>query len=389
MTYLSRTAKLGIAAEPTDATYAVPQFTIPFERGTRFSDHIIQLHDNTVRASDADLQDVQQGPYWTDWTISTLGYPDWAGWLLRAMIGPDQCAPGVATTFAAGCAAGATSVLLAAAPPSGSVLMLGTGTTLEYAQAGTPTGTGPYTVPVAGPYGLLHQHAAGDPVQSQATHMFQQNRPLGVPWPSYSLTTDDGVETLGWPGCILGKLQARISDTGWLRFTATYSGYPPLSEATFTENEPAAQPPAGWGWQVTTAGGSSTRGKTLDLSLSRVLDIVPCLNGQQSPYVIATGPMRTSGTYSAIFDTTADLDLYRQAIQEPAVWTFTQPVLQGGSSLTLTLSRSAWTKGTVSLEDTYVTADFSLAGVANVTDSPHSGVASATLVNYVQTPYGP
>ena len=199
MTYLSRTARLGIAAETTDATWTAPSFTVPFEQGTRWRDHITQLHDTTIRASDVvEDQAIAQGHYWTDWTLNTLAYADWAGWLFRAMIGPDTYTPGLATTFAAGSNPGAKTISLTAAPPAGAVLQLGTGATLEYAQAGTPSGAGPYTVPVAAPaVGLRWAHAAGQAAQSQASHLFQQNRTVGQPWPSYSLTTDDGVETLG------------------------------------------------------------------------------------------------------------------------------------------------------------------------------------------------
>ena len=73
MTYsvLSATAKLGIAAEAADNVYAVPAFTVPFMPGTRYRSAITQLMDNTRRGIDADLQDIQQGPYWSDWTITT------------------------------------------------------------------------------------------------------------------------------------------------------------------------------------------------------------------------------------------------------------------------------------------------------------------------------
>src|SRR5579859_1244835 len=99
MTYLSRTAKLGIAAEATPAGYLAPQFTIPF-LSARFNDAITQLLDRTVRNTDTDLQDIRQGPYWSDWAITTDAYPDWAGWLYRAITGPDTFTAGVATTFA-------------------------------------------------------------------------------------------------------------------------------------------------------------------------------------------------------------------------------------------------------------------------------------------------
>jgi hypothetical protein len=387
---LSSNAKLGIAAEPATAVYEVPTFTVPFASGTRYRSAITQLYDTTIRARDTDIQDIQQGHYWSDWTLAAEAYPDWAGWLFRAMIGPDAVTPGTVTTFTQASAPGASSVLLAAAPPANAVLQLGSGATLEYAQAGTPTGTGPYLVPVTQPAGgLQYAHAAGDPAQSQARHLFQQDRTGTTVWPSYSLTTDDGVDQLGWPGCFPGRVRLQVQDSGYARLVSDWSGWPPETVATFPEAQSNAQPFAGWSWAITTAGGTSTRGMSLDLALTRPLDIVLTCDGSQAPYVISPGAMRVNGAYKAIYDTPADLNLYRQAIQEPAIWTLTQPALLGGASISVTLSLSGWTAGAVSLEEQYVTADFKLSGIANPADSPSYGVSSVVLTNFTQAPYGP
>ncbi len=382
---LSATAKLGIASEVTDATYEVPSFTVPFSTGTRYQSTITQLYDRTVRATDTDTVDIQQGPYWSTWTIAAQAYPDWAGWLYRAMIGPDQFTAGTVTTFAQAATPGANAVYLAAAPPAGSVLQLGSGATLEYAQAGTPSGAGPCLVPLTS--GLQYAHPSGDSAQSQASHLFQQNRIQGNPWPSYSLTTDDGVDVLGWPGCCLGKVRLLVQPSGYARLLSDWNGFPPQGVSTFAEDQSGAQPWAGWSWGITTAGGTSTRGTSLDLALSRKLDIIPACNGFQGPLLIAPGPMRASGQYSAIYDTPADLQLYREAIQDPAVWTLTQPVSQGGASIAVTLSLSGWTQGDVSLEEQYVSASYRLSGIANVTDSPETGVASVVLRNFWNQSY--
>lgn len=387
MTYLSRMARLGIAAETQTAAYAAPSFTIPFLPGaTRFADVITQLHDRTVRATDTDEQAIAQGHYVSDWTVTSSCYPDWAGWLYRAAVGPDQFTPGTVTTLTAQAQPGATSVSLEASVAAGAVLALGTGDTLEYAQAGTPSGSGPYTVPLA--TALRYAHPASDTAQTPATHLFQQNRPLTTAWPTYSLSSYDGPETLGWPGCTLGSARLRVPADGYATLASTWKGWPPAAAAEFAEAQSGAQPMAGWGWTVTSAGGSSTRGVTLDLALTRVLNPVLAL-GSQGPLVIATGPMRAEGSYRAIFDTAADLDLYRQAIQEPAVFTVAQPVSQGGCSITVTLSASGWVMGAVSLGETYVVADFRLSGIANAADSPLMGTASVVVTNYVNAAYGP
>lgn len=390
MTYsvLSATAKLGIAAETSDSDYVVPSFTIPFMSGTRYRSMITQLYDRTCRANDTDTVDIQQGPIWSDWTVTTEAYADWAGWLYRAMIGPDQFTPGTVTTFAEPAAPGAKAFYLAAAPPANAVLQLGTGATTEYAQAGTPAGSGPYLVPVTSPAsGLLYEHLTGDSAQSRATHLFEQNRVVGAPWPSYSLTTDDGVDQLGWPGCCLSRVRLQVAASGYAKLVSDWTGFPPAAVATFAESESAAQPFAGWSWGITTAGGASTRGVSLDLALARKLQVNSCCNGYQEPYGILPGPMRASGAYKAIYDTAADMQLYRAAIQEPAVWTLAQPALQGGASIAVTLSLSGWTQGAVSLEEQYVSASYRLSGIANTADSPHTGVSSVALVNYWQQSY--
>ena len=236
---------------------------------------------------------------------------------------------------------------------------------------------------------LRNAHPAGDPAQSQASHLFQQNRTVGTAWPSYSLTTDDGVDQLGWPCCTLGRVRLQVTASGYAKLASDWKGFPPAAVATFAEAQSSAQPFAGWSWAITTAGGTSTRGVSLDLALTRVLDVVPTCDGYQRPLLIFPGPMRASGSYRAIFDTPADLNLYRQAIQEPAVWQLSQPVSQGGASIAVTLSLSGWTQGTVDLSEQYVVANYRLSGIANTTDSPETGVASVVLGNFVNAAYGP
>lgn len=389
MTYsvLSATAKLGAASESSTAVYEVPSFTVPFSSGTRYRSTIVQLVDRTQRARDADTQDIQQGPYWSDWTVTTQAYPDWFGWLARAMVGTDQFTAGTVTTFAQASQPGAQAVYLDAAPPAGSVLMLGS-ENVEYAQAGTPSGQGPYLVPIATPStGLLYAHPVGDGAQSQATHLFEQDRTNSTTWPTLSLTTDDGVDQLGWPGCTLSRMRLQIAASGYAKLASDWSGFPPEAVATFAEAESDAQPLAGWSWGITTAGGTSTRGVSLDLALTRPLGITPACNGYQGPLGIFPGPMRASGSYKAIYDTAADLQLYRAAIQEPAIWTLGQPVLQGGSSIAVTLSLSGWTAGAVSLEEEYITAQYKMSGIANATDSPNYGVSSVVLQSWWQQSY--
>ena len=195
---------------------------------------------------------------------------------------------------------------------------------------------------------------------------------------------------LGWPGCTLGKVRLQVQASGYAKLAADWNGFPPQSVSTFAEAQSTAQPFAGWSWAITTAGGTSTRGMSLDLALTRPLQVNPACNGYQQPLGIFPGPMRASGSYKAIYDTAADLNLYRQAIQEPAVWQLSQPVSQGGASIAVTLSLSGWTQGAVSLEEQYVSASIRSTCPASPTaDSPETGVATRRAQQLRPTPLRP
>jgi hypothetical protein len=385
MTVLSRMAKLAIAAETVPGTYQPPAFTVVFSRA-RYKQHITPLRDTACRGSDSAEQDLLQGPAWSEWVIPSDLYPDLVGWYLAAMIGPDDCTPGVTTTFAAAASPGAASISLDAAPAAGAVLMLGSGDTLEYAEIGTPTGSGPYSCPVVLPAsGLLYAHDSGDAAASQATHVFSQQGAGGVfAWPMFSLTMDDGTGPLGWPGCVFGSLAINLSKDGTGSLQASCSGFPPAAQDTFTYDASPAQPMQGWQWVITQDGTASTRGLSMALTLTRALQVQPCINGQQAPLIIWPGPLKADGSYSAIFEDDSDLGLYVSGAQQSCVHTVTQPVLAGGCSLSLTMPRSGWWDGEASQEDVYLSARFSLSGIA---DPPGGAAFTATLVNFWQSAY--
>jgi hypothetical protein len=380
---LSRTAKLGIAAESVPGVYELPTFPVVFSSGAKYKQVITPLRDIALRGSDSELQDLLQGPAWSEWVIPSDLYPDLIGFWLASLVGPDTCTPGVSTTLTAAASAGAEAVSLAAEPAAGAVLMLGSGAALEYAQAGTPTGSGPYTVPLTTP--LRFNHPDGDAAVSQSQHVFTQNQEGPTySWPRWSLTCDDGTGPLGWPGTVVSSLAVKISSDGTAKLTASASGFPPAAVETFAWEGTAAQPAYGWSWAVTTGGGASTRGQQMDLTLHRDLGICPTVSGQQQPLGIWPGPLQADGTYTAIFEDDSDLSQFTSGIQDPVVHSLVQPVLAGGCSVTLTMPRSGWIAGEPVTAGDYLAATFQLSGIAQ----PAGGAAfTATVLNYVQSAY--
>ncbi len=392
MTVLSRLSKLGMAIEVTPGTYLAPTFAVPF---TKASYDTVQdpLRDESIRANDSVLQGLYAGPISSTWDVETHLYPDVAGYFLR-MIGPDTVTAATSTTLSSSSSIGGTSISTVASIPAGSSIKIDTAANTEYAITGTPSGVGPYTIPlvtVAGgstPLPLAIAHSSGVAVTTTTTHTFKQVH-TGVRPPAYSLTVFDGVDTRGWAGCVMSDLQIKVDPKGTVTFNPKWSGFPEAAVSTFTPSYTTLPPFLGWQWNMVNAGGASTRGLTYDLSLKRAVDVIHSSDGSQGPREIFAGGLEVDGTYKAIYENTTDYLLYLNYVQQAATATIAQPAQMGGNqiggcSLALTMSQSGWSKGTRDLGGTYVQASFSLSGIHNTTDA---GVVQAVLKNFVTAAY--
>lgn len=392
MTKLSRLSKLGFAVEVTPGTYLVPTQAIPF---TKASYETIQdpLRDESVRANDSVLQGLYAGPSHSTWDIDMHLYPDLAGYWLR-FIGPDTVSAATTTTLQASSTAGATSISTVASIPAGSTIRIDSAANIEYAITGTPTGVGPYTIPlvtVAGgavPLALQLPHTSAVAVTTTTTHTFKQVN-TGVRPPSYSFTVYEGVDTRAWPGCVMSDLAIKIDPKGTVTMSPKFAGFPEQVVSAFTPTYSGQQPLLGWQWNMTNAGAASTRGLTLDLSLKRAVEVIHSSDGTQGPREIFAGGLEVDGSYKAVYEDLTDMNLFLNYVQQPATALVQQPAQLGanqigGASLAFTLSQSGWHKGQRDLGSVYVQGSFSLSGIANTTDN---GVVTAVLKNFVTSAY--
>lgn len=387
MTQLSRLSKLGIAREAVNGTYLVPNMWIPFTKA-EFVDVYTPLRDESVRANDTVVQGIYQGPVEATWSIDLMAYPDVTGHVLRGIIGPDTVTPGVSTTFAASSIAGATSISSTASIPLGSTIQLADtgGLNVEYATTGTPTGAGPYAIPIVTPTGgLKYAHTiTTSTIVSTSKHVFAQNPAAARP--TYSLLVWDTVSWLSYSYAAFSDLAIKIDPKAAVTLSAKLMSFPGVSASTATPTWTTLAPALGWQWAMTDAGTSSTRGLSLDYTIKRAVEAIQSSDGIQAPREVFQGALEADGTLKTIFEASAELALYTNNTQLPAVATLVQPVSTGGcgSTLTLTMSQSGWTTGKRDLSPAYVQADFNLTGIYNATDG---GAISATLTNYTSAAY--
>jgi hypothetical protein len=381
VTQLSRLATLGLAKESVTGTWLAPTVGIPFLKGD-IEDMWTELKDESVRGNDTVLQGMMQGVVHAEWQIDVMPYPDLFGHFLCGVIGPDTVTAGVSTTLSATTTAGATSITTAATIPLGSTIAIDTGANIEYATTGTPTGVGPFTIPIVTPAaGLAKGHTSAVTVVSQTTHTFKQST---APLPTYSLTLYDTTQTISTSWGRLSDLQLKIDPKGTVTASLKYVAFPTVTQSPQTPAFSTYDPLLGWSWNMTNAGASSTRGLTYDVTVKRATEALHTSDGVQSPREIFAGAIEADGNYRAIFENQTDLALYTTYAQQPATASLTQPIAKGGQSLSLTLSKSGWFKGKRDLANTYAAADFSFSGIYNTTDG---GAAQAVLKNWTTAAY--
>lgn len=381
MTQISRLATVGIAREVTPGTWLAPTIGIPFTKAD-FEDMYTELKDESYRGNDTVLQGLYQGVVHTEWSLDVMAYPDLIGHFLAGIIGPDTVTPGVSTTLSASTIVGATTISTAASIPLGSIIAIDTGTKIEYATTGTPTGSGPYTIPITVPAtGLTQTHSSAVTVVSQTTHLFKQST---TPLPTYSLTIYDTTQTLSSSYCRLSDLQMKIDPKGAVSLALKYISFPSVTQTTQSETFSTYDPLLGWSWNMTNGGAASTRGLSFDATVKRATEAIASSDGTQTPREVFAGPIEVDGTYKAIFENQLDMALYLQYTQTAATAALAQPVPRGGQSLAITMSKSGWYKGKRDLSGAYVQGDFSLSGIYNTTDG---GAVQATLKNFSSSAY--
>jgi len=382
VTLLSRGSILAMARETAAGTYVAPSFTVPFT-GASYDTIYAPLRDESIRNNDAVLQGLYQGVGDSTWDMTFHAYPDIIGNFLR-FVGTDTVTAATATTLAANYTAGGPSLSTVASIPAGSTIRIDTAGNVEYATTGTPSGVGPYTIPIITPAASLAlNHSSGVAVTTTTTHTFKQSAPTVRPT-SWSISTFEGVDYRGWPGCQISELQLKIDPKATITCQVKFAGFPEQSVSSFVYAGSTIQPNLGWGWAMTNAGGSSTRGLTYDVTLKRAVEPIHGSNGSQSPVEVFPGALEIDGAYKARFIDTTDYNLYLNNTQTATTATLTKAIQFGGESLAVTMSQSGWTKGARNLSGVYVDAAFSLSGIYNATDV---GIAQVVLKSFTTSSF--
>ncbi|MFG3287257.1 hypothetical protein ACGF3G_00335 [Streptomyces sp. NPDC048179] len=265
-------------------------------------------------------------------------YGDGIGFFLRNILG-DLAYTGTSTgsggtTLSVQATAGATSIQTAATIPAGTTVQIGSGATAECFVTGTPTGAGPYTIPLATPTGgLAYTHAATQAVQPVTAPFTQAHGLLnsggGQPV-SHTLTHFLGpTATSGarqYPGLCLSELGLKWNaESELLTWSGKGTSFPSVPAGVAPVASPSTVLPVA-SWRMLVGIGGPAAGATLiptvtdgELTIKRELSPYYTVNGSQGPYVIQRGGLSVEGKLNFV-----------AADESPLLWMLnnTQPQLQ-------------------------------------------------------------
>lgn len=342
----------------------------------------------------------------------SLGGPvfiDGLGFWLRNILG-DLSVAGTptgsgSTTLSASAAVGATSISTTATIPASTILQIGTGATAQCVTTGTPTGSGPYTIPITTPStGLVYAQTSSTavvPVTGPYQYAFSLlNTPGGTCQPiSHTLTHYLGpTATSGarqYPGACLSALSFMVKpESALFTYTTDATAYPSVTlGSTPTPNATTIKPVAAW--QTTVGIGGPATGGTLvvttgdaQFDIKRELGVYYTAQGVQTPYIIQRGGLTASGkiSFPAVPDESALLYMLNNT--QPQLQYIISNGLSGTNllSVQIDVQTAAFETSEPNTSKTAVGYDTTFKAVLNTTNAGGSGGSSpikVTLTNNV------
>jgi hypothetical protein len=313
-TYAPAKQFVGIANETTQGTPVAMTATVLVDEA-KPKDNPTFLDDKSWRGSmGTDAFAKIPGVKTAEVELGGPAYGDGLGYFLRNILG-DMSTVGTSTgtgntTLSSSAAAGATSISTVATIPAGTAVQIGTGATAEVVITGTPSGAGPYTIPITTPAsGLAFAHASAQAVQPVTGPYTQAHSLLnsggGQPI-SHTLTHFLGpTATSGarqYPGLCLSELTLKWNAESEL---LTWSGKGISWASVPLGSAPIAAPstvlPVA-SWRMLLGIGGPAAGGTLvptvtdgEITIKRELSPCYTVTGSQNPYIIQRGGVSVEG----------------------------------------------------------------------------------------------
>jgi hypothetical protein len=273
------------------------------------------LDDKGWRGSMTTLAGRQQGVLINDFSMGGQVFGDVLPFFLANIMG-DLVGTGTTgsptTTLSALTTAGASSITTALTIPTGTTIQIDVGNLAEIRKTGVPSGSGPFTIPLAaGERPLQYGHASAVAVVAVVapfTNAFSLNNNAaassyaqGQP-PTNTITHFQGVTASTgarqFPGACCSELSVEFNaETELAKWDSKWMSWPSVAAGALPTAAPSTvQPIASWrgaiGLAGPASGGTQVRSvPSAKLTIKRKLEPDFTIQGAQTPYVIQRGEL--------------------------------------------------------------------------------------------------
>lgn len=364
------------------------------------------VEDKGLRGAMTSIFDLQPAAYWAEITVpdSPL-YCDTIGHVLANMMG-DWTDTGTASTpawvassaIAAG--AGPIAVTSGSSAVGGTYIQIDTGTLAEIVTVGTGSTATSIVVSAATPIRFAHASAVTiTTVVAPFTHTFSTLNPAsatgnisGQP-PSHTLIDRNQTGGSGsyyidaYSYACMSQLKLTGAATGLLMWSGNFTSWGQTAPASaITPTAPGTRAMPGWRGTSTVGGTGAYNVSEWTVTLTREVEPLPAIDGQQAPYVIARGPL--DGTFDLTWNpavSQAPLNYMLNNTQPTLNWTTTNG-LTGASEISFSFQAQlgAFNKAALTANKTtfgYATAGVLVGNATNVNNSGGWGVCNIVLIN--------
>ena len=411
-TYASVRQFVGVALEATPGTPVAMSNTMIVEK-LDWEDKPKWLDDKGWRNWMTVLAGRQQGPLINDFSMSGHFFGDVFPFQLANILG-DLVATGTTTTptttLSATTTAGASSITTAATIPAGTTIQIDTGNLAEIRKTGTPSGSGPFTIPLAaGERSLMFGHASSVAVtavvapftnafsllNSAATPNYAQGQP-----PTHTITHYQGVTATSgarqFPGACCSELDIEFNaETELIKYNSKWVSWPSVAAGVTPVSAPSAVLPiASWRAALGLAGPASggTQVKAVPsgkFSLKRKCEPDFTVQGVQTPYIIQRGELEASFEYEVIAVDEAHFN-YMINNTQPQLQFLISNGLGGANQIQLTVDMQQASVKAAKMESSKANIRYKLTGdaIANTTNAGGTGGGSPVKVTVLNASAG-
>ncbi len=190
---------------------------------------------------------------------------------------------------------------------------------------------------------------------------------------AFTLTDFYAANVRAYAGCQISDLTLNFSADGLMEYDAKATGWGSATASTPTPSFTTVLPTPSWQGTVTIAGTTVAYAVDGSLSLTRAVEPVYGLSNTQNPYSIFLGGLETTGSFTFVMETDAELTRYLTNTQPTITLDWSNGSGATATQIACTLTKGAYVAAAIDRGKEHVEISVDVTGLANTTDAGSTG----------------